>query len=419
MNLSHKVQKAFGMPNTDSTHQYFYKSGEYGSMYQYWYRDNLGNYYRYTNAPVDHPDFDPFLGQPMMDPEQPLPEKNPEFFTQEGFKRCVAVAPGSTPIRNAAYNQNDERNIWFEVAKAGEVTSYIYLDADVKENIDLYVQHQLRVVDASLPKLRQFGSELFNGKHPKDRLTGAIIMLVDQGFYEVEELANATVGDVQFVDQTVVLLGRKFVCDSAFYDFMTSIVATRAPQDPLFILNTMHGETPIGINYLYSVFSSIRCSPKFLLNWNASHLYSRIVNRMSFQQIPAEEVETAAFDELSRTLTTREDVKYLVDYKLRVALIRNYASGVMKGLAHLVADDFGVAVVRSDLTSLRADEKEFSTWLHNEPMHDTSPAEEQQVNDVLDQQKLDAEAEKPDSGDQPPPPGEGDEKPEPPSDGAQ
>lgn len=374
------------MPSTDSAHQYLFKSGEYGSMYQYWYRDQQGNYYRYTNAPVDHPDYDPLVGLPLLDPEQPLPEKNAEFFTPEGYRRSMAVPQGVEPTRNPAYNQNDPANLWFEVLQQGEKPTYIYLDADVKENIDLYVQYQLRVVDASLPKFRQFATQLFTGQHTKDRLTGAALMLADQGYFEVEELVGATVGDVQFVDQAVTLLGRKFVCDLSFYDFMTSLVAQRSPQDPLFVLDTVHGKTPLGQNYLYSVFASVRTSPKYLLAWNASHMYSRIVNRLSFQQVPAEEVEVAAFGELSRTLTTRDDVKYLVDFKLRVALMRNYSTGISKGLVHLTSDDFGVAVIRSDLTSLREDEKEFSTWLHSEPMHDTSPAEEEAIGTALEEQ---------------------------------
>lgn len=376
------------MPDTDSSHQYTYKSGEYGPMFQYWYRDAQGNYYRYTNAPVDSPDYDPFFGLPLMDPEQPVPEKNSEFFTPEGHKRSMAAPQGVEPTRNPAYNQNDPANLWFEVVQQGGKVAYIYLDADVRENIDLYVQYQLRVVDAALPKLRQYATELFSGTHAKDRLTGAMIMLVDQGFFDVEELVAATVGDVQFIDQACILLGRKFVCDLSFLDFITSLVAQRSPQEPLFTLDTYHGKTPVGKNYLYSVFASLRASPKFLLQWNASHLYSRIVNRMSFQQIPEEQVETAAFDELARTLATRDDVRHLVDYKLRVALMRNYSAGVMKGLTHLTTDDFGVAVVRSDLTSLRQDEKEFSEWLHSEPMHDSSPAEEQAVEGELEAQKM-------------------------------
>jgi|688.fasta_scaffold01119_34 hypothetical protein len=414
MNSAANIKKAFGMPSAaDSAHQYIFKSGEYGTLYQYWWRDRLGNYYRYSNAPQESADFDPFLGAPLLDADQPLVEKNPEFFTQEGYKRHMAPPQGAKLSRNSDYNQNSSQNIWFEVFD-NKGTKYIYLDADVKENLDLYVQNQLRIVDAALPKFREHAVTLFNSKYQKDRITGAILILCDQGYYEPEELIAATVGDVEFVDQAVILLGRKFVCDLTFLDFITSLVAHRAPTEPLFQYNTIHGIRPVGINYISSVFYATRVSPKFLLNWNASHLFSRIVNRMAFQMIPADEVEVSAFDELSKVLSTRDDVHHLVDFKVRVALLRNYREqvadpSVTKSLTRLLVDDFGVAIIRCDLNSLRQDEKEFSDWLQSTPMHDTSPAIEAQVEQELQPQ----EEEENEQPEQPPPSPEDAEEPPP------
>ena len=196
------IKKAFGMPSADGTHQYIFKSGEYGTVYQYWWRDRLGNYYRYSNAAEGTPDFDPFLGAPLLDKAQPLPEKNPTFFTEEGYKRQIAVPEGITATRNENYRQNDGRNIWFEVFDQ-KGKKYVYLDADIKENLDLYVQQQLRVVDDSLPKFRAKSSKLFDSDNTKDKITGALLILCDQGFYQPEELVNATVADIQFVDQKI------------------------------------------------------------------------------------------------------------------------------------------------------------------------------------------------------------------------
>ncbi len=370
------------MPSADEGHRYIFKSGEYGTFYQYWWRDPIGNYYRYTNAPQDSADFDPFMGLPLLDPEQPLPEKNPNFFTKAGYKRHMGLPEDVTPEKNINYSQTDGSNIWFEVYEKNG-TKFTYLDSDVKENLDLYVQNQIRVVDANLPKYRKFATKLFSGERVKDKLTGAILILCDQGFYYPDELVNATVGDIQFIDQSVILLGRKFVCDLQFLDFMTSLVAQRSPTEPLFMFETVHGKVPVGVNYLNSVFFSLRVSPKFLLYWNASHLFSRIINRLSFQQTPVEDVESTALSELGRTLSTRDDVAHLVDYKVKVALLQSYKNAmteqeasVTKSITRLLADDFGIAVIRSDLTAFRQDEKEFSDWLQREPMHDMSDEEE-------------------------------------------
>lgn len=387
--LKKNISKAFGMPATDSTHSYVFRSGEYGSLYQYWWMDQAGNYYRYSNASPDSPDYDPFYGEPMMDPEQPVPEKHSIFFTKEGYKRNRAVPEGVEAFPNPSYAKDSAANIWFEVFELNGA-NYVYLDSDVKENADLYVQSSLRTVDSNLVKLRELASELFAATHIKDRITGAIIMLCDQGFYEVDELSNALVSDIEFVDQTVMLLGRRFVCDLQFLDFLTSISAGRSPEESLFMYDTKHGSVRVGVNYINSVFFTARVSPKFLLYWNASHLYSRIVNRMSFQKVPADQVEAEAFQELARVLSSREDVQYLVDYKLRTTLARNYTESaetpspeVAKSLSRLVVDDFGVAVIRSDLTSFREDEKQFSDWLHVTPMHDSSPEAESAIESAL------------------------------------
>lgn len=384
------IKKAFGMPTADSVHQYAFKSGEYGNYYQYWWRDQAGNYYRYSNAPEDHPDFDPFWGVPLMDPDQPLPEKNPEFFSPEGFLLHMAIPEGTELQRNPNYNQFDPRNIWFGAVPSEYGPIYIYLDADIKENLDLYVQNQLRVVDSGLPRLRKKATELFAQNDVRDKLTGMILILCDQGFFEPEELVNASVGDVSFVDQAVILLGRKMVCDLKFFDVLTSLVAGRAPTEPLFQFETKHGTKPVGLTYMNSVFFGLRVSPKFLLNWNASHMYSRIVNRLLFEKVPVDEVDVRATSEVGRALSTREDVRYLIDYKVRTTLIRNYeasiageASPITKSLGLMAADDFGIAVIRSDLTGLRPDEKEFSDWLHATPMHDTSPAQEAAVAEAI------------------------------------
>ncbi len=379
------VEKAVGLPESiDPGHEYVYRSGIYG-IYVYWYKDMAGNYWKYTNAPEGHADHDQHAGEAMLAQDQPLPHLNAEFFTEEGKKRHMAVPMGMEVARNPQYNPKDPRNTWFELYKSedGEAR-YIYLDADIKENLDLWVQQQLRVVDVGMLNYRQYANVLFNGQHPKDKITAAILMLVDQGLYDPEELADATVKDIQFIDQTVKLLGREFVCDIPFYDFLTSLVGDRSKPDPLFELDTVHGRNSIGYNYLYAVFQSLSVSPKFLLYWHASHMFSRILNRHALQQTPAKKVEKIAFKELSRALTAAEDVRYLVDVKLRDVLLENYEGSIVeKSLKRKKDEGYGVMQVFSDLTSRRGDEKQFSDWLHAEPLHDLSPAEQVAVDEYL------------------------------------
>ncbi|MHA2068141.1 MAG: hypothetical protein ACXABY_27585, partial [Candidatus Thorarchaeota archaeon] len=58
-----EVSKGIFPDLIDPNHEYVFKTGEYG-IYDYWYRDQRGNYWKYSNAPEDHADFDEKAGVP-------------------------------------------------------------------------------------------------------------------------------------------------------------------------------------------------------------------------------------------------------------------------------------------------------------------------------------------------------------------
>lgn len=386
--------KSYGLPESvDPSHKYVYREGQNG-FYTYWYVDLAGNYISYTNAPEESDDHDPLGGSAIMNPQQPMPHTAPQFFSPEGYKRNIGIPDGVEAIRNENYDPTNAVNIWFEMYTDRKGNArYVYIDADVRENLDLWVQSQLRITDAGIPAYRRQAVKWFDSDNLKDKMVGTLLMLVDQGCYDVEELIFASVSDVEFIDQTVKLLGRKFVCDPVFLDFLTSIVTTRDPADPLFVMDTMNGKEPFGIYFISSIFAALKVRPEFFKYWQASHIFSRIVHRMAAQKVPYEEVEERAFNELARVFATSDDVRFLVDVKLRDTLLGNYqmevadpesspgATEVTKSLNHVTTDDFGVLTVWSDLSGRRKDETEFSTWLHSEPLHDMTPEEKEAVMD--------------------------------------
>lgn len=385
------LSKAIMPDMVDPEHLYVFKTGDYG-LYNFWYIDGGHNYWKYSNAPEDDPDFDPNLGVPVMSKEQPLPADNPQFFTYEGKKRHMAVPPGILADRNEEYNLIDPFNIWFEVYEREGERRYIYLDSDIRENIDLWVQYQLRIADANIPTMRKFATDKFNADHPKDKLVGAIIMLMDQGLYELEEILNATVSNLEFIDNTVKFLGRKFISDPEFLDFLTSLVGDRDPASPLFILTSLQGEGKLGTRHIASIFKYLKVPPAYLLAWHASHVYSRILNRLAFEGKETEDIDGLALSELKRVFGTQKDLQYLVDCKLRNLLLDNY--DVSKSIVPRVeADDYGVLTVFSDLLGRRGDEVEFSTWLHSQPMHEITPEEQEEVSSAVERATEEAEAE--------------------------
>jgi hypothetical protein len=412
------LSKAFGLPESvDPDHEYVYRSGERG-IYDFWYKDRSENYWKYTNAPTDHPDYDPYGGDAMLVNDQPMPHSAPQFYAEDGRKLHMAVPEGMELTKNEAYDPANPRSVWYGMYQSedGE-PRFVYYDADVRENLDLWVQYMLRVTDAGLVSYRKFASKLFESPHPKDRIVGCMLMLVDQGFFDAFELTQATVEDVEYIDNTVKLLNRKLVCDPGLIDFFTSLTSNRDPSEPLFVLDTTHGRNSLSPRHFYSIFKSLNISPYILLYWHASHQFSRIVHRLAAEDTPVEDVEERAYAELGRALNTVEDVTHLVDFKVKETLLRNYApieepeeeaidgeqpeaqpeegmeeeEPVAKSLIRAPSDDFGVATIWSDLVARRPDEQEFSVWLHATPLHDISEQEQAEIEEQLSMQQEEAD----------------------------
>jgi len=384
----HSLHKAIGLPyELDTDHTYVYCTG-FGTVKKYWWVDRAGNYFLYTNTPEDHEDYNPHLGEPLISPNQPLPQTDPEYYTEDGFKRNQAVDQGLIPERNSAYNPKDPRNVWFEVVHANGVTRYVYKDSDLRENLDLWVQYQLRIADACMLGYRRAAYDMFRADHVRDKVTGCILMLIEQAQYLPEELCDALVRDVVFTEDTIKLLGRKIICDMPLHDFFTSITGGRDPDEPLFQIDTVQGSISVGYNYLYATLETLNANAHYLLCWHASHIYSKIMHRMSAFGVPYEEAETQTLMELADALSLRDNPTILVDAKIRETLKNNYGAGgeepgapedTQKSFSRTEHDNYGVRQVHSDLVERKTDELEFSVWLHTEPMHVVSPELEEEI----------------------------------------
>jgi hypothetical protein len=293
------VNKSFGLPESiDPNHQYVYRSGVHG-IYTFWYKDVGGNYYQYTNAPVDHPDFDPYSPEAILVADQVMPHTAPQFFTAEGRKLAMAVPEEATLVPNEAYDPMNPRSVWYGYYENNdEEARYVYFDTDIRENLDLWVQYQLRVTDTGIIPLRKYANKLSESDHPKDKIISVMLMLVDQGMYSPYELTEAKVEDLEFIDMTVKLLGRKLNLDPELVGYVASIHSGRNPNEPLFVIDTKFGRHGVGPRHIYSIFSALKVSPEFLFYWHCSHIFSRIVHRLMDEKVPKEYVEERAFAEL-------------------------------------------------------------------------------------------------------------------------
>jgi len=151
------------------------------------------------------------------------------------------------------------------------------------------------------------------------------------------------------------------------------------------------------------VFKYLKVSPTYLLCWHASHIYSRAMNRLAFENVDPIEADGRALSEVKRSFATQKDMQYMIDAKLRETLLKKYGDAVVKSVVPRVeTDEYSTLMVISDLRGRRQDEIEFSTWLHAQPMHDITPEEQAVVEEEVSRvsEELAAVAEQEESPDE-------------------
>lgn len=425
-----RIDKSFSLPeNIDPNHKYAYRSGDFG-MFTYWYVDAFGNYWEYTNAPTDSDDFDPTCGEATFVDDQVTPETAPQFYNPAGKKYHAAVDQGAQVQFNPQYSPYDREDVWYGLYQDAQgAPRFLYLEDDVRKNPDLWFQYNLRLLDSGLPSYRKYAARLFASNQVKDQAVGTALILIDQGAYTLDEVCNLKVGDVEFIDRTVRLLGRKFVCDTDFLDAMVGFTTGRPSEEPLLKFTTMYGDEPLTPEYLGALFLAMRISPKYMFYWKVASTLSNIVHRLVSSGKVSEGLEAEAYDELARTFCTSTDIRFYVDFKIHHRLFGNIEALIAevdqfdaqeaqsaqdeppvdeemvegteesveedlgKSLVRLQSDNLGVLSIFSNLENYLKYESLYSQWLHREPLHDMSKEQEEALILELQRQSMPEEDE--------------------------
>lgn len=157
-----------------------------------------GNIVSGTNAPSDHEDHVPSLGEPVAHPNEPMPETNPELFDEQGRKLDRPVPPDAETNEN--YDPNKANgNFWvkrYSDPETGEM-NYAYLHRDQILDPKMKTNMSIRYVDAQLPKIRQWYQDSLASEDPQKRALGLFIALLDQGRISLQDLESLTVGSVK------------------------------------------------------------------------------------------------------------------------------------------------------------------------------------------------------------------------------
>jgi hypothetical protein len=176
--------------------------------FQYLYEASPGgNVVAGTNAPVDHSDNVPSLGEPVVHPSELSPETNSEFFDEQGRKLDRPVP--SEAETNENYDPDKFKgNFWvkrFPDKETGEM-NYAYLHRDQILDPKMDINLSIRYVDAQLPKIRHWYQSLLASEDFQERALGLFVALMDQGRMSLHDLEDLVVANIKISSGNVVTI---------------------------------------------------------------------------------------------------------------------------------------------------------------------------------------------------------------------
>ena len=377
----------------DPSHTYSHREGDEDHP-TFFFRDTLGNYWRYTNAPTGHPDNSSRLGDATLHASEPTPAKAAKFFDLRGRKLNRAPFTGAPVQWNPSYHSQDNANLWagrWVNPNSGE-HEYAYLDADMHDNPMMHDHQQLVTTDMRLPVLRMRVRELMSSPHIKDNVTAAALALVDQGHFSAEEMATLSVGDVEDYGTLYKIGGRFIYPDHKMRTMLVALTKNRHRDEPLFSVPFVKNDGEVdyslsrrmGIHYLMCTIDQIGLTFEGITKYHATQAFSRELQRMVIQdRVPWE--TAIEYATLSVAQEMGLDVllegasasalplfrKILIDPIALAIMERNAKQYAIGGNAMpmLPLPPPPVLYISLDLTSRTVDEDAFSKWLHTFPAH--------------------------------------------------
>lgn len=359
----------------------------------FYYKDSVGNYRRYTNAPEGHKDYSKLTPKPMLHYTEPSFETNPEFFTQGGQKLTRAPFPNCQVQWNPNYHENDPENLWVGrwVNPVTGQHEFTYLEKDLINQPKLKINRQNALVDARLPVFRNYIYKLFHSPQVKDHVTGLALMLMDQGRMKPSEIAALGPADVEISGDLIRLDDRVIHADTKVQMAIASLVM-RSAEGPLFDAPKVSAESKfnpayvrrIGPHYLINICMEFGVAPVALQTYQATQIYSQEVQKLlTIDNATLQVAHHFALLEVAQKMGYNMDLEPNVNLALEI--IQNTLidpvvfEAIMNNAIKLKVDQgqtqlgktayTSVPYVNSDLVDRTSSEKEFSDWLHNYPMH--------------------------------------------------
>jgi len=289
---------------------YVGRVGEPGA-YRYLYEAGEGgNIVHGTNAPPDHEEHVPELGDPSIHDHEPSPETHPNLFDEQGRKLHAPIPPNAEDVEdNPDYSpEKVTGNHWVKRYTDPDSGSkrYAYLHRDQVTDPKMHRNNAIRYVDAQLPKIRAHYHQRLVSDSPADRAVGLFLALLDQAKLPVDALENLEVEDVKISGNVVTFhigMGKaRAVMDNQVLQVLQELMQDKEPNDVLFAMDGGAIDLVTLNRFMQSQFGVL---PSDLETYNNTELFSR-----EFQK-----------------LVQRKDMEYTVRHlqELRSEAVQNVA----------------------------------------------------------------------------------------------
>ena len=382
--------------NVPPNHKYSHREGGDDSP-KFYYNDESGNVYRYSNAPNGHPDNVNMYGDPEINASEPLFDANPEYYKPDGKKlsRCPDCEEDQVEW-NPQYNRHDTQNMWagrWMDAESGAYR-YTYLDADIRSFPRFRIHQQNAIVDVQLPALRTAINGLYSSDRLKDQLTALALSLLDQGRMRASEVASLTPSDIFIDGGLLTIRNRRIHADSKILGAIESLKQHKSADEPLFAvpLQDVEGKVDqtlqrrLGPNYFASVLEQYGVSLLGLQTYHATlRFYQEMKRLIERYKAPWDQAMNQAlmcaamewghdFGVETDTMGVMQLIQSVLIDPIIVDALKQSAqeAGLLVEFASMPLPTPAVPVpyVSIDLMTKTSDEEEFSQWLHAAPIHE-------------------------------------------------
>lgn len=382
--------------NVPPAHQYSHREGEEDRP-RFYYQDDGGNLYRYTNAPTGHSDHSNMYGDPQVHESEPQFETNPEYFTPDGKKlnRCPECDAAEIEW-NERYNRYDPQNMWagrWMDASSGDYR-YTYLDSDIRKFPRFRIHQQNAIVDVQIPSLREYIVQLFDSTKLKDQFTAVCLALLDQGRIRATELAVLTPDDVRFDGNLVYLGNRRIYAGPKLLSALEIMKRNKAGDEPLFAIPLQDAEGKldqslqrrVGPNYLQAVLDQLGISLLGLQTYHSTLRFCQEVKR-AIERYQAPWDQAVQHGLLSAALEWGHDFTQEMDASRVMQLVQAALidpliidslkrsaeeSGMLTEMPVMEPPPAYIPIpaVSLELTTRTREEEEFSQWIHSVAIHE-------------------------------------------------